>query len=411
MMKKRKICAAIIIAFIFTYGCKKAYNPPVANTYDNILVVEGIINTGGIDSIIIKVSRTGKVYNPALNAEANATVTVENEQQTVLTLTEAENGTYTSPPAALDNTKQYRLRIKTSNGKTYLSDFVDAKLSPPIDSIGYLIQGTGIQIYINTHDPNNNTHYYKYTYSEAWEFNAYYYAKYIFSYQDTLLHIRTASQEVYYCYNSDTSSQTIINSTAQLNQDAGLHVPIINIDSTSEKIENKYSILVTQQALSKDAYAFYESLQKNTTQLGSIFDAQPSQLIGNIHNAADATEPVVGFITAGTTTQKRVFISKGALLAKFHTLYPYTYGCKIDTAVYYPGEKHDSLRPVPLYLRKDSYYVQETLYPNAYQQLYVGEPLGLALDSLADGNGFTFSSPICTDCTLRGKITPPIFWK
>src|ERR1700709_473799 len=104
MMKIRNICVIIISAVILICGCKKPFNLSVANNYANVLVVEGIINTGGIDSIFIKVSRTGKVNNANIIPEIKAAVSIENAEGTALTLAEGTSGVYTSPPVRLDNT-------------------------------------------------------------------------------------------------------------------------------------------------------------------------------------------------------------------------------------------------------------------------------------------------------------------
>jgi hypothetical protein len=382
----------ILILVIFAFGCKKPYNPAVSTSNVNILVVEGMINTGGADSTIIKLSRTGIVNNKkTANLETAAIVTVENSQGTVFTLAEITKGTYAAPPVNLDNTKQYRLRVKTSNGKIYWSDFADVKVTPPIDSIGYTIQNNGMQIYANTHDPNNNTHYYKYTYRETWQFNARYMASYITD--GRTLSVRTAAQQVFYCFGTDTSTYTIINSTAALAKDIAYQVPIIAIDFGSEKLGTKYSILLRQQALTKEAYAFFENLKKNTESLGSIFDAQPSQLIGNIHNSTDPSEPVIGYISAGTTQQKRIYITKQSLPANFHVVYPY--GCEIDSAY----NMHNPNIPHP-------FYTDEWLTPYP--------PAGLALIPFINANnddGYLFSSIPCTDCTIRGTTQQPAFWK
>jgi hypothetical protein len=41
---------------------------------------------------------------------------------------------------------------------------------------------------------------------------------------------------------------------------------------------------VYQYALTKDQYDYWTELKKNSEQLGTLFDAQPSQLNSNIHS-------------------------------------------------------------------------------------------------------------------------------
>jgi hypothetical protein len=60
--------------------------------------------------------------------------------------------------------------------------------------------------------------------------------------------------------------------------------------------------------MTEDAFRYLQLIQKNTQQLGTLFDAQPSQLKGNIQSASDPNEPVIGFISASTITEKRISI-------------------------------------------------------------------------------------------------------
>src|ERR1700748_182644 len=112
-----KALRLLFVAALIFYGCAKPYKPPAINTNLNVLVVEGLINVGN-DSTIIKLSRTVLVYNKTTNSpETKATVIVENAQGTQYPLTETIKGIYAAPALKLDITKQYHLRVKTSNGK------------------------------------------------------------------------------------------------------------------------------------------------------------------------------------------------------------------------------------------------------------------------------------------------------
>jgi hypothetical protein len=386
-MKKGKIIYITVFLLTIIYGCTTSYTPPSTTTNANILVVEGLINTGA-DSTFIYLSRTVTIANKTTaNPETKATVTVENAQGTVGSLSETVKGTYASKGLNLDNTKQYRLRIKTSNGQTYLSDLVDTRVAPPIDSVGYTISDKGIQLYANTHDPSNNTRYYKYTFGETWQFHSQYQSLYVSNGNA----IVNRTQQNYSCYGRDSSTNILINSTAALAQDVAYQFPITAVDYYSEKIETKYSILLTQQALTKDAYTFWGLLKKNTEQLGSIFDAQPSQLTGNVHNVSNASEPVIGYISAGTVTRKRIFIGRQALPLSWITAYPYT--CNIDTNLFCrdpPTCQNDVLL---------------FLIPKGSLQI---PTLPIGTNNIV---GYFSSTATCVDCTIRGNIKQPAFWK
>jgi hypothetical protein len=384
-MKMNKAFYILIPGIAIIYSCQKLYNPATTVTNANVLVVEGLINTG-TDTTKIKLSRTVIIANKTTaNSETKAVVTVEDAQNNTHALTETAKGIYASAGLNLDPAKQYRLRIKTSNGNTYLSDFVDVKITPVIDSVGFKTDGAQLQIYANTHDDTNNTRYYKYDYSETWQFNT----KYSSFFVTNGIDIEIRSQDITTCFAHDTSANTTINSTAALSQDVVYQFPLTTIDASSEKIETKYSILLTQQALTKDAYAFWQNMKKNTEQLGSIFDAQPSQLTGNVHNAANPAEPVIGYVSAGTTQQKRIYITKAQLPSTWHTIYPYN--CGLDSAY--------TVNPVT-----KSMDVAKLLIPKTSDAIII-QPFD------DHGGGYLFTDAFCADCTIRGFKQQPAFWK
>jgi hypothetical protein len=128
----------LILTFLTaTYGCRKAYSPRAIISSANYLVVEGMINTGQ-DSTVFKLSRTARINaSTTIIPENGAQVTIEGKNNASYPLTELSTGRYGSATLGLDSTQQYRVRIKTADGKEYLSDMVQSRATPPIDSIGF----------------------------------------------------------------------------------------------------------------------------------------------------------------------------------------------------------------------------------------------------------------------------------
>src|ERR1700744_2861153 len=281
------------LAIVIT-SCKKPYTPTIVSSNSNYLVVEGVINSGQ-DSTIINVSRTVNIAD-AMTAkpELGAQVLVESDQNVTYSIPEIGKGIYASPALNLDNTHKYHLYIKTSDGKEYASDAEAVKPTPPIDSIGFITQSNGIQLYINTHDDNNATRYYHWEYTETWNFHAKYQTSLITD--GTKLVARLPAQQIYTCFANQVSSTILLGSSAKLAKDVIYQSPITQVASTSEKLETKYSILVKQYALTSEAYNFWQNLKKNTEDLGTIFSTQPSEISGNIHCITNPSEPVVGYI-------------------------------------------------------------------------------------------------------------------
>jgi len=368
-------------------GCEKLYNPPAIASPGSYLVVEGVINIGA-DSTNIKLSRTVKLSSTTtVNPEKGAVVMVVSDQNNNFPLVETSAGNYTSPGLNLNNARKYRLSIKTTNGQQYLSDLVVASVTPPIDSIGFIVQSNGIQLYVNTHDPDNNTHYYRWAYAETWQFHSEYPSAWITN--GKAIVPRTPDQLVYSCFANDASSDIVLGSSAKLAQDVIYQNPLTSVASTSEKLETKYSILVHQYALTSDAYNFWTNLKKNTEQLGSIFDAEPSTINGNIHNTNNTAEPVLGYISACVVQSKRIFISNTQLPSVWLPVYPYQCG---EGPYYYA---------IPPLVGDNLIALNSTTIPTS-AIIAPGSP---------NITGFLGADIECVDCTIRGTKTPPGFWK
>jgi hypothetical protein len=393
MKRGVKIGILVVVALVWIAACKKPYAPSITASNVNYLVVEGVISTGP-DSTIIKLSRTVKLSgNTSTSPELNAQVSVEDSKGNGFGMTELSNGQYQLPSLDFDKTENMRLRIITADGKVYLSDFVADKDTPPIDSIGFVIQGDGIQLYANTHDPNNKTRYYRWDYVETWRFHALYKSDFITDGQKLVL--RTAAQQIYTCFANNNSSTIVLGSSARLAQDVIYQNPITQVPSTSEKLESRYSILMKQYSLTKEAFDFWQNLKKNTEQLGSIFDPQPSNLNGNIHCLTNPPEPVIGYISVTNIQQKRIFVDNSQLPLDWRPAYPYD--CQLDSNLF--------CRPTGLTCVNE---VDLFLIPIGSAQLPIAQ---ISPPNAPGVIGFLGATISCADCRIRGTTKQPIFWK
>jgi hypothetical protein len=397
----------LLILIVAAASCRKPYLPPVVHAVNSYLVVEGVIDSGP-DSTFIKLSRSVNISSKvSVKPELNAIVTVESDQNTSYPLTEMGNGKYACAGLNLDNSHKYRLNIKTASNGQYLSDYTAVLNAPPIDSVSWDTKGTfqspGLNVNVNTHDPANKVIYYRWEYQETWIFHANF-ESYFKSNGDTVLGRDMVNDNITYCWQSDTSSSITLASTAKLSKAVILNQPLTSIISTSEKVGDKYSILVKQYALTADAYNFYSSMKKNTEQLGSIFDANPSEISGNIHSVTNPSEPVIGYVSVGSTTSQRIFISTQQLP-------------RWTTIAFYPdcllafNQPYDKDTPCCYYNFKGANQVDieiNYLIGNNPNPLIPVDAIGLPGHPPI---GYTAATKECVDCTLRGTNKRPVFWK
>lgn len=300
-----------IIKFCFVTiacsGCKEMYKPDIISSDNSYLVVEGVLNAGN-GPASIRITRSFKLDDTArLQGERHAQVTVEDRNNNARTMTMTTDGVYTSAGLNLTYNEDYRLRIRTAGGKEYLSDFVTAVRTPVIDSIGFRQNEEGVQVYVNAYDATGNTRYYRWDYDETWEIRSYYYS--LYKYVNNQVVERMPTDNVYVCWKYNNSKNIIVGSTASLASDAIIRKPISFIPNGAEQLAIRYSILLRQYAMDKKGYEFFELMKKNTESLGTIFDAQPSEIRGNIQCISDPGEPVIGYITASSIEEQRYFIN------------------------------------------------------------------------------------------------------
>ncbi|HVV54801.1 MAG TPA: DUF4249 domain-containing protein, partial [Mucilaginibacter sp.] len=166
---------AKILIFLCLYAilitCKKPYAPVIAGTGDSYLVVDGFINSGS-DSTFIRLSRTVSLDSKNYDPETGATISIESDKNDTYFLTEISTGVYAVNNLNLPTDRKYRLHIITADHKEYASDFVENKISPPIDSISTKVAKNGVQFFVNTHDDSGKTRYYYFDYDEAWTYFA-----------------------------------------------------------------------------------------------------------------------------------------------------------------------------------------------------------------------------------------------
>jgi hypothetical protein len=363
--------------------CKEKYDPPVNAPVTGYLVIEGYISASGPAEIhlsrSIPLDDTAKLINETL-----ATVRLQGRDNSSFSLTENGGGNYINTLINLNSSQQYRLYIKTREGKEYASDYVNVKIAPPIDSIGWLRENGGAQIYVNTHDPKNNTWYYRWTTEETWEFHSTHYTSLDFLRDPVTKEIigikwrkpdMSPEVKLYTCWKGENSTSLILGSSKKLSIDS-IHKPLTYIQPGSWKMSVLYSIYVKQYALSKEEYEFLEKMKRNSEETGSIFGRQPSELKGNIHCTTNPNEPVIGFIGIANRQEKRIWINRTELPDWEYRMSCDSYTIPVDSA-----KDYSTYMPVA---------------PVEYGQGGIKSYLGV--------------TPSCIDCTLRGTNVKPSFW-
>lgn len=369
------------LMMLFLTSCVEPYFPEVLESPNSFLVVNGFLNANGLTNI--QLLRTQSLTdNSAPPAELQANVVVESERGEKYTLAEGGYGNYTSH-LYLNPDIRYKIRIRTAAGKEYESDFVEVKQTPAIDKVHWRAAGDELKIYVDTNDPNNNTHYYRWEFEETWQFRSALYST--LKYENGSVRYRDSRDApIYNCWRSESSKTIELGNSSKLSSDVISNYNIVTLPFNAEKISVKYSVLVKQFALTREAYEYWETVKKNTESIGTLFDPLPTQITSNIRSLSDPNEPVIGFMTAATIQTKRLFVDSKDLPQDWRLYYAQ---CAVDSVLISSGLVHDR-------------FAGGSLVP--VDEIYGVGPMPI---------GYTFAPKPCVDCTTRGTNVTPYFWE
>jgi Domain of unknown function (DUF4249) len=372
------------LLLLVSVGCKEYYTAPALKNAPDFLVVDGNL-TGGPDSTYIKLTHARSLMDTApASPELNALLTVEGDQNTLIPLYEIGNGVYGNR-LPLSNTEKYRLNISTSAGPQYRSDFVPYRQTPPIDSINWNQDSAAVNFFVSAHDPQNNTIYYRWQFEETWQYNSFLVAN--FDYVNDSVVARPPTDQIHNCWKTNLSPTILLGSSEKLSRDIISQFKFLSVSKSTEKIYLLYSVQINQYALTRDQFEYWTELKKSSEQLGSLFDAQPTQLNSNIHNLTNPNEPVLGYLSASSVQKQRIFVSIRDM--NNYNYVPYYLPCERLADVSTGFSRFDTRR--------------------AYE--YLQMPNHLFTFWYTDGDSYIVAQNFCIDCREHGGSNQkPSYW-
>ena len=345
---------------------------PVINEQKELLVVEGLItDQPGADTI--KLSRSlpfGK--KSEANPVTGCIVNISDDLGNTSVLREVYVGIYITDSSTFRGEigRTYTLQIRTVNGGNYESIPMEMKPVPPIDSVyyektvikereGFYHGIDGCQIYLDTYDPSDNCKFYRWDYSEIWEFRLPYFVA-----------NRT-------CWISESSGIINIKSTAAFDEARIIRQPVTFITNITDRLKRKYSILVNQYSLNEDEFIYWEKMQNLTVNAGGLYDIIPSSIPGNMMSVENPSEKVLGYFSVSAKSFRRIFIKDD-----FEGIIDLYNNCITGTV----------FTPTPEGLGVSIWILED--------HLDHAVPFWIVTDKKG-----------CADCTTRGSNKKPPFWE
>ena len=306
----------LLVSLLLASSCIYDYAPVIEDS-ETVLVIEGDILVGGYTDVRLSFSRP----LDAAFSEMSQTSWLEGAQAWV----EASDGARYDgvgsriDTRAADPSLDYRLLV-AYKGKTYASEWTPVIRSAEIDSLSYTISDDRmtLTLEVSTHGGPDNL-YYRWMVKEDWEYHTPNNASHYFVLGSTYDHgtfYKSSTilpfqdgENTYYCWNSGRVNDLLLASAEPLSENRLIRHPLYSLSCYDQRISFIYSMELTQESLSETAYRYWETMKRNSGDVGGLFSPEPFEMRGNIVNLEDPDEAVVGYISAAVPSTRRIFIN------------------------------------------------------------------------------------------------------
>ena len=290
---------AVIILILFTADCVEPYKFRIENDQPTLVIEAQISNISFLETkdypsdgryFSVKLSYTSDVINIRNEPAISAVVTLFDDQDSSWYYSESpiESGNYFlfDDYFKADLNRKYKLQVKLADGKIYESDFEEfnKNKSPEIGGIDfeevtiqtYKIQagetvirpvdGINVNILLNQNEQKESI-YYRWTFEPTWIFTA------------PLGH--SSNPFTYRCW--ITNKYYLNNYSLEEDNSGGYKKELLFMETTlNDRIYDEMSILITQYAMTKEYFNFWEEMLEQS-QKGGLFDPPPFNLQTNFH--------------------------------------------------------------------------------------------------------------------------------
>ncbi len=279
-----------------------------------ILVVDGNLTTSG-DSNLIQLSRTDKLGQQVFPPVQATTVTLRDDEGKTEPYLALGNGKYWLKGNILKPKigGTYHLEIELENGRKYQSQAERILPAPEIDSLSFEtaienivvdetkeLSRTVVDFFVHGHisTPPDKTYL-------QWKVEQ-------VSAVSELTCSPFLAAKTCYIYRQSNPNQLFLLDGTLLRPNAD-YKELISKQVLDYSYGQLTSYYVSQRSISRDAYIYLDQVERIVNEVGSIFDAPPAAIPGNIFSLDDPTEKVLGYFSAYDEKKALLFIESNDL--------------------------------------------------------------------------------------------------
>jgi len=406
----RKFISLIIIVSSCVYPFDLSDDIP-----EKMLVVEGYVSTRLKDSEI-RLSYSNKFKTRLFEMVSQAQVGVLENGTIFHDFVEESLGRYIPSDTnfVANHSSTYKLHLVVGNN-TYESAEVKINKCAQIERLDFqtndkYIAGDKTQyralevLVTNVEDPDVSR-YHRYSVDETWlvtskdTFDQKIHPEFVYNNLGVIIDINwniESNLQTTYCWVNSSSRSVRPTSTEGLIRNQLVRIPVFGTSLENIKLLYKYSALIKQYSIPKDAYYFLSMMNQFSENDVSLYDTQPGFVSGNIRCLNDEKEQVIGVFYASDVFEKRIFIRIDDLSpADRQIVRRNELACPIET-IGIPAWEGANKTPSLTFLRDTLIYGRGYTVANL---LFEG-----------DYDVAQMSYEYCSDCRVMGTNIRPDFW-
>lgn len=400
----RNTATAFLFLLLFTANSCIEEFKATTESFESILVVEASITDQDKYHKVL-LSRTFRFEEDGAQPEQGASVKVVSGNGEEFVFDEMEQGTYVSSNAfSVQAEVDYTLKITTQDGKSYVSKQERLISGAPISDVKGVLDSDfdgnqGVRVLTETNDTSLNPKFYRYEYVETHKIQSPIFRTrdaVIVSEDPVVVEVIPKTREERICFVTNEPDALVLGSTVGLSENNTIGQPVLFIDKDDIKIKYRYSILVEQYIISREAHTFFSLLKEFSGSESLFSQVQAGFIEGNIISEQNQAEKVIGFFEVASVSSERTFFGfRDFFDGRSQGSFPFT--CNVFVAPETDAEIIDVIR------NREMKYVDERVScAPACEEMY-GD---------IEGNGpIIYTRKECVDCTNFGANIVPDFWE
>ena len=313
----RWINIALIFGFLILASCRETYWPEL-DKYEDLVVVDGMISNepGPYE---VRLSMTSSVQNPEFIPFTDGEVEIIDGEGLSERLTQVEPGIFRTDPDGMQGKigQSYKLRVVLPDDEIYESAYQMIQEPVGIDTVYAEVEDIatddeyyplyGYQFYLDTEPAPQDTNYLMWRKYGDYQYQSDFTIQF---YYTGSVRVFPNSDSLYTCWGKDRIDDLIVMKTDDLAEPVIKRLPLNFVDTETRKLSMRYSLLVKQLTLEREAFDFFEQISEINNQEGALYTQQPYQVKGNLVNTTNSSRALIGYFLAAGVSEKRIFVNR-----------------------------------------------------------------------------------------------------